>query len=119
MHVSSHGNRITRRTVLAGTCALWSSCTRSQQESRPGKVTLAAVVPGSMFQLPVVLAQELGCFRDEGLPISACMALLLGSAPNARVAAVETGKVDAAMLGDPGASLLQHRYPSLLILADT
>lgn len=37
----------------------------------------------------------------------------------ARVAALESGKVDAAILGDPGLTLLERRYPNLVVLADT
>jgi NitT/TauT family transport system substrate-binding protein len=37
----------------------------------------------------------------------------------ARVAALTTGKVTAAVLGDPGASILQNRFPNLVVLADT
>jgi NitT/TauT family transport system substrate-binding protein len=37
----------------------------------------------------------------------------------ARTAALESGKVDAAVLGDPGATLLERRHPNLVLLADT
>lgn len=37
----------------------------------------------------------------------------------ARLAALESGKVDAAVLGDPGATVLQRRHPDVLILVDT
>jgi NitT/TauT family transport system substrate-binding protein len=42
----------------------------------------------------------------------------LGS-DSSRVAALEAGKVDAAVLPDPGATLLQRRHPNLVVLADT
>jgi NitT/TauT family transport system substrate-binding protein len=38
---------------------------------------------------------------------------------SSRVAALEAGKVDAAVLPDPGATLLQRRHPDLVVLADT
>jgi NitT/TauT family transport system substrate-binding protein len=38
---------------------------------------------------------------------------------SARVAGLEAGKVDAAILPDPGATLLQRRHPNLVILSDT
>ena len=45
---------------------------------------------------------------------------VVGIGPNAaRTLALETGKVDAGMLGDPGASILEKRYPELVVLADT
>jgi NitT/TauT family transport system substrate-binding protein len=37
----------------------------------------------------------------------------------ARVSALESGKVTAAILGDPGLTLLERRHPNLLVLADT
>ena len=37
----------------------------------------------------------------------------------ARVATLESGKLDAAVLGDPGVTLLERRYPNLVLLADT
>jgi NitT/TauT family transport system substrate-binding protein len=204
--------RLTRRALLAAAPAALIGCS-----SRERTIRLGAVTPGAMFQVPVLAAQELGYFREQGIRVEleemasgarSMQALLSGSAdvispqfdqlllmaaedrgvrsflmmqrcpvqvvavspvlrkpvrhvpdlkgatigvtspgsphhlqlnyilkrggvdPHevsviglgsnaARVAALESGKVDAAVLGDPGATLLKRRYPHLVLLADT
>jgi NitT/TauT family transport system substrate-binding protein len=53
----------------------------------------------------------------NGLPPNDISPISIG-AHAARVAALEQGRIDAAILGEPGLSLLRQRHPGLVVLAD-
>jgi len=69
--------------------------------------------PGSTLHMQVSYM-----LKHAGVEAKEVTIVGLGS-NSARVAALEAGKVDAAILPDPGATLLQRRYPNLAVLADT
>jgi NitT/TauT family transport system substrate-binding protein len=192
------------------------NCRMSHESRKPLRVRLAVVSAPTLVQLPILLAQQLGHFNEEGLQVTVedlasgprvMQALLGGSADTgsgfcemlfqlaangqefkaftlmlnssmqalavspkagvrirtihdlggatvgvtgtgsgahmhvryllarngvsvdivpvgiagnaARVAALEAGKVDAAILGEPGLSLLIKRHPGVILLGDT
>src|SRR3954451_17298493 len=75
--------------------------------------TVGVISPGS--SLHIQLSYML---KRAGVDPQEVSAVGLGSNA-ARLAALESGKVDAAVLSDPGATLLRRRHPDILFLSDT
>lgn len=69
--------RAARTRLLAGglAAALLSACASSANSdqtsgAKPSKVTLAVPAPSELFHLPVILADQLGYYADEGLDVT-------------------------------------------------
>ena len=75
--------------------------------------TIGVTSPGSAIHLQLNYILTRG-----GVGLQDVSVVGLGSNA-ARVAALEAGTVNAAMLGDPGATMLQRRHPNVLFLVDT
>jgi NitT/TauT family transport system substrate-binding protein len=75
--------------------------------------TIGVTTPGAPIHLQLSYL-----LHRHGLSPADVSVVGLGSNA-ARVAALTSGKVDAAVLGEPGATVLQRRHPGLTLLADT